>query len=386
MTDPVRLYNPNPDAPNVWGAPPTKRNPLAETLANIPSPFDVFSPPPEARKAYGSLAQAVVDMTSPAAVRDTVDASGQTVNALREGRGWDAAGGAASMLTAAAGVVPGGRLITKGAKELAQPIRAYHGSPHDFDKFDISKIGTGEGAQAYGHGLYFAENEGVARGYKNTLSPTIQTKSPLDHIETRTAQTAMNFGGGADGAVEWINKNRGVVPALTDNVADSVIAKIKSGEIKPGGHMYEVNIHADPNRFLDWDKPLSGQTQMLDMLSKSRSPKVQEILNDPKLTAPTRELYGHDLGPMTGEDLYKRISIAADGRVVGPGATPMIAKTGIPGIRYLDGGSRSSGTGSSNYVAFDDKLIEILRKYGLLPVAAGTAVAGASLPQDGGDY
>jgi hypothetical protein len=42
-------------------------------------------------------------------------------------------------------------------------ILAYHGSPYSFDKFDASKIGTGEGAQAYGHGLYFAENEGVAR-------------------------------------------------------------------------------------------------------------------------------------------------------------------------------------------------------------------------------
>jgi len=58
---------------------------------------------------------------------------------------------------------------------MTTPIRAYHGSPHTFDRFDLSKIGTGEGAQAYGHGLYFAENEGVARSYKTTLSgdPTI---------------------------------------------------------------------------------------------------------------------------------------------------------------------------------------------------------------------
>ena len=42
-------------------------------------------------------------------------------------------------------------------------IVAYHGSPHSFDRFDTSKIGTGEGAQAYGHGLYFAEGEGIAR-------------------------------------------------------------------------------------------------------------------------------------------------------------------------------------------------------------------------------
>ena len=41
-------------------------------------------------------------------------------------------------------------------------IRAYHGSPHDFDAFDLSKIGTGEGAQVYGHGLYFAENPAVS--------------------------------------------------------------------------------------------------------------------------------------------------------------------------------------------------------------------------------
>ena len=46
----------------------------------------------------------------------------------------------------------------------------WHGSPHKFDKFDASKIGTGEGSQAYGHGLYLAESPDVANGYKSTLS------------------------------------------------------------------------------------------------------------------------------------------------------------------------------------------------------------------------
>jgi hypothetical protein len=49
-------------------------------------------------------------------------------------------------------------------------ITAYHGSPHKFSKFDMSKIGTGEGAQAYGHGLYLAENPKVAKEYANMLS------------------------------------------------------------------------------------------------------------------------------------------------------------------------------------------------------------------------
>ena len=46
---------------------------------------------------------------------------------------------------------------------------AYHGSPYQFDKFDMSKIGTGEGAQAYGHGLYFAENPDIAKSYQQNL-------------------------------------------------------------------------------------------------------------------------------------------------------------------------------------------------------------------------
>src|SRR5262245_8120346 len=45
---------------------------------------------------------------------------------------------------------------------VGKGIRAYHGSPYDFERFDLGKIGTGEGAQAYGHGLYFAENPATA--------------------------------------------------------------------------------------------------------------------------------------------------------------------------------------------------------------------------------
>src|SRR5580765_7610443 len=60
-------------------------------------------------------------------------------------------------------------------------IRAFHGSPHSFDRFDLSKIGTGEGAQAYGHGLYFAENEGVAKGYRDALTPRPAGLSDAGH-------------------------------------------------------------------------------------------------------------------------------------------------------------------------------------------------------------
>ena len=62
--------------------------------------------------------------------------------------------------------------VTRGGREL---LEAYHGSPHVFDRFSLDAIGTGEGAQAYGHGLYFADLKGVAKDYRDELTrPRIQ--------------------------------------------------------------------------------------------------------------------------------------------------------------------------------------------------------------------
>ncbi len=48
--------------------------------------------------------------------------------------------------------------------------KAWHGSPHDFDAFDLGAIGTGEGAQAHGYGLYFAKAKKTAASYRGRLS------------------------------------------------------------------------------------------------------------------------------------------------------------------------------------------------------------------------
>jgi hypothetical protein len=72
-------------------------------------------------------------------------------------------------------------------KETPVPVEskivAYHGSPHDFEKFNSDKIGTGEGAQAYGHGLYFAENPTIARSYANGLAKTTRAHNTFDGIK-----------------------------------------------------------------------------------------------------------------------------------------------------------------------------------------------------------
>lgn len=72
-------------------------------------------------------------------------------------------------------------LISDGAVSLIQKLQqklddvkyyqsVYHGSPHKFDEFSLDAIGTGEGAQAHGWGLYFAGNKNVSEEYREKLT------------------------------------------------------------------------------------------------------------------------------------------------------------------------------------------------------------------------
>lgn len=46
----------------------------------------------------------------------------------------------------------------------------HHGSPHRFDRFDAGKVLTGEGANAYGRGLYFTDVKDIAKHYAAKLT------------------------------------------------------------------------------------------------------------------------------------------------------------------------------------------------------------------------
>lgn len=237
-----------------------------------------------------------------------------------------------------------------GAVTKPKGITAYHGSPHDFNKFDLSKIGTGEGAQAYGHGLYFAENEGVANSYRRKLS-----QGYSDGIGM-AREALMLTGGDFEKAIahvlrgkdsygkRWGNDpNRLPFGKLYDDAVREL--RLKPEGLAPSGHMYQVRINADPNDFLDWDLPLSQQKNIKNALEKVGHGVFADSA-----------LFGSSVAPK-------------------PSEISKYVEAGIPGIKYLDGNSRAAGDGSRNYVVFDDSLIEILKKYGL----AGGAIGAGSL-------
>lgn len=95
---------------NVFG---TETNPLALMWRSLPQ---------NARNAYASVPNALAEFSPGAAIRDTLDASGRMVKSAVGGDGWGAAGAAANMLAAAAGVVPGARTAGKVGNAVATDV------------------------------------------------------------------------------------------------------------------------------------------------------------------------------------------------------------------------------------------------------------------------
>lgn len=242
-------------------------------------------------------------------------------------------------------------------------IRAFHASPHDFDRFDMSKIGSGEGAQAYGHGLYFAEAKPVAQQYYDTFARDV----PL-HVKL-SAKALDNFGlGDYKDAVEAIRKTPELAKRIASDPSKSNEDRRDAQNIleyvsRPAARMYEVNIDARPEQFLDWDAPIATQPQSaLDALRRVVTPSVVDrAMSHPRAT---------------GQTAYEIVSMNK------AKAAEVLRDAGIPGIRYLDAGSRASGEGSRNYVVFDDSLIDILRKYGITAAFPAGIAASMAAPQD----
>lgn len=286
--------------------------------------------------------------------------------------------GLLSLGTAALGAVPVVGDAAAGA--VRKGVRAYHGSPYTFDRFDLSKIGTGEGAQAYGHGLYFADNENVAREYRDQLSDPYIAQKKLEKAGGNIDQAITN-------AQEWIKKYReGGADSYADAVEDELrmLENFKNTGEWAKGSMYEVNLNVDPQGLLDWDKPLSEQPNVVRALRNISDTPYEESsmfrqLQDrgfaPEQIENYRQAYNDrvslvkdslqdfELGTTRGDTVVRLLErLGAENNAE---ASRMLREQGILGIRYLDGMSRGAGEGSSNYVIFDDNLIELMRRYGI---------------------
>ena len=231
--------------------------------------------------------------------------------------------------------------------------RVFHGTPHRFEQFDTAHVGTGEGAQAYGWGMYFAQREDVARFYANRLSAD---HSRLEGVgEQLAGRVLAQVGYDRTLAVAALADGRDVVggPVAIEKAnayVDAALSKITRGE----GQVYAADVPNDA-ALLDWDAKMTAQPA--DVRAKLEACDF----NGNAVIAAWKQngAWPH----VSGETLYRHLAggltygAAAEGRH--REASLLLQSIGIPGLRYLDAGSRGrSEDATCNYVIWDDRVID----------------------------
>jgi hypothetical protein len=244
------------------------------------------------------------------------------------------------------------------ANPVMGAITTFHGSPYKFDKFDIGQIkGSASNGQAYGWGHYLAEKDNVAKGYQ-PRDPKYENKLGILYNQ---AEKQQNYP-----AMEIYERYMShetpddILKMLRDpeNLAGYSTKDIKSMEQahnlaskeykKQKSSLYKVDL---PDEYLPkmllWDKPLSEHPI-----------EVQQALQP--IIAQTKKSFPNLVDDPSGGSLYQLYSQHRGGNPAT--ASQALSEIGIPGVKYFDDFSGGSGSGTHNYVIFDDSIPKILER------------------------
>jgi hypothetical protein len=298
-----------------------------------------------------------------------------------------------------------GRLKFEKANEANLPqgvkmqVDAWHGSPYQFDKFTTEKIGTGEGAQAFGWGLYFTDLESIARSYANMANTKqasyniLQSQSFKDFTkdisENSLISAILNLFD-TYSSVDGVSKNRiieeykeviedknkrikqkgenwslksqferdiksyeNLISFLNKKSENDILNALKNfkNEKEFSRNLYKVSIHKgktpDQYTWLEWDKPFSEN--LLQRIIKQGT--KENVM--PKLTK--------DLDGYSGKEIYNILknNIFNSNKE----ASLFLLRAGIDGIKYpaesISRGATSDTARGFNYVVFDENAVSI---------------------------
>lgn len=266
----------------------------------------------------------------------------------------------------------------RSASAVSLDQAAWHGTPYQFESFELDKVGSSEGAAAYGWGVYFASQREVALWYSGALGlsgspvPQLFTIRGIPTVRGTPEQKAADLvhGLGLSRAKklarQWVKEARGAQEEGERGLEyyEGVLAVLEGltsarDVRRASGNVLKVDI-PDVDQLLDWDAPLASQPAAV-------------------LRAVERLSAQYDLpSAASGGGWYKALA-----RVAGSDkqASFCLRAEGVPGISYLDGASRGATGGTRNFVIFDDARISILDResVAVLGQFAGEKAVGADL-------
>ena len=266
--------------------------------------------------------------------------------------------------------------------------RAWHGTPYDFDAFDLSGIGSGEGNQAHGWGLYFAQNREVSEAYKEILGDKGSTVELNGEVWTvnesgdwettgKTAKYGEAIGYALDALEEHRTKDAAINSLQKDlkegkfrgayiAEAQKAVNILRQGEAKghKGGRLLEAEI-PDTDVLLDEQKSFNEQPEKVKNA-------LSELISNTGEGQLSRRLFKN----ATGKRIYEVLSnLYGDDKK----ASLKLNEFGVKGITY-------KGTQDERcYVVFDDKAIKIRNKYDQEIKASYNSETGAIHLFDGAD-
>ena len=280
---------------------------------------------------------------------------------------------------------------------------AWHGSPHDFDEFDLGAIGSGEGNQVHGWGLYFAKDKKVSDLYRRELSlihdvdkgtlfkvDVPDTKTMIDEqqsLNILSKETKQNLNAAINALPE--QEKEVFINEYTNSPLFNHYAKKEIDELNSEFNQLNDEYYLLKNKYLD--KYLEGELNTITQRNLNRFAEKYNIdlkalkenpnsIKDIKNQLDTmwfnafkengmagkkyREVYWgkykNDFstllndGGINGRDFYMALSKALGGAKQ---ASEHLNEYGIKGITYI--GAQDGRC----YVVFDDKAIKIIEKY-----------------------
>jgi hypothetical protein len=282
-----------------------------------------------------------------------------------------------------------------------EEVTAYHGSPHSFDKFSTQKMGTGEGAQAFGWGLYFTDLEDIARQYtkagegaifidKTPLSKRarfqklpqdekIEVESILRDIANGELTRDELFGMAAYRKGDFLT-------------AFNFIRDAKEVKFSPKATLYKVSLHKGktPEQYtwLEWDKIIdkSINTKLIEQAKKEGILIEREGKTPVISKVPTGAYFTND--NISGQDLYENLTIAFGSDKE---ASLFLLRAGIDGIKYpaesIARGATSDTARGFNYVVFDENAVNIEKQTQLqeMEVSKKDLIQNKKLQEDADD-
>lgn len=289
------------------------------------------------------------------------------------------------MATAKYALANAGELGPAGLKAQRGMV-SFHGTPHVFEptahnpygEFDLTKLGSGEGNQARGYGIYTAQAQGTGETYRQMLARrNIPKDSALDH-----AYAAMNIHGNDAGkAFDALRSRAGSASdARTRDLYSRAADLVKGGNVRIKGALYTVHTPDEVvAKYLDQDKAMAEQPAILRKLPAGDKKQLENLLEDHNQQTDLASYNGNQFRLLVERAMEEGYIAPVSGGGYGAStaaqdASEYFLKHGIPGSRYLDQFSRASptsaysamfppaGEGTHNFVHFDPQYATIIRK------------------------